>query len=190
MTNIQERVAYGINARIPAEWARLRFCAWLEGKLNDTAGPYFEALRLKLTPPDERRAIVTDNRKIARAMYSRATSPPVVMVSSLPSDDWMLSGQKIEGVFHHGKRHELSFDIDMGINDATPGQVDVVSEERDDALLAAFVADAVREGYDELAQIGLNHAVMVPTNNAGNGRHPHRMTFFVITLDDWAPSTP
>ncbi|RYG66319.1 hypothetical protein EON80_15650 [bacterium] len=193
-SDIKERVIWGPDIHQPNRWARTRFCAWLAERLNDPDGPYAAALSLRVTPPysadaPERRAIVTDNREIAGAMYSEALSPPVVFVKSGTEDDWRLSGKKIDGEFHHGKRYELDFTIDMGINDATPEEVDVVEEERDDALLADFVSSAIREGYDSLAQIGLNHAVQVPAGNTG-GRHPRKLQFFVIALDEWAPPTP
>lgn len=192
--NIAEKVAWGEGARAPGQWARARFCRWLSDTLNDPAGPYVVPLGLRVVPPfsadaPQRKAVVTDNVAIARRLYAQKTSPPVVLVRSGTESDWILSGRKIEGVWYDGKRYNLTFNLDMGIKDAVPTDIDVKREERDDLMLASFVNDAVRDGYDQLGQIGLNHAILRP-DDAGNGRHPHKMSFFVIALDNWAPPIP
>jgi hypothetical protein len=177
-------VIYGDDARSPSQWARTTFCTWLASKLNAPEGPYATGLGITAG----RQAIVSDNVGRLKRMYSLASSPPAVGVIQGPVDSGR-SGKKINDIVYRGARHEMTLELDMGVKDRAPG-VDDQSERSDDSLLAGFVADAVRRGFKELYALGINNSDMqadLEKQRAGEGRHPHIFTFFIVTLDDWAP---
>lgn len=182
-------VIVGDDARFPELWAKVAFQNWLKALLNDASGPYAARLGLRLSPPFtapllERKAIVTDNRKAARTMFSAKSAPPVFYIFEAKAGDWTRSGARVGGVQKRGKRYEITLGLDMGIGDATPGAVDVVSEENDDSILPAVLCDAVRSNYGLLCERGFNNPAIMPDGSRDGGRAPHNVTFFVIALDE------
>ena len=170
----------GDDAKAPLDWARRTFCEWLASKLNDADGDYASALNVSTGRP----AFVLEDAAIARSMYRRADSPPVVSLVQGPSDssDWF---KTVDGVEIKGERITLDWTLDCGVADTTPTDDDLALERRDDSNLAAFVRDAVKRGFDELNALGLFNLDIEPDTEkqrAGQGRHPHAITLFIRVL--------
>lgn len=185
------RVFYGDDARRVPTRARRVLMDYLDGALNDEGGPYFAPLGLDATPNEigeaTRKVVVTASARLADAIYSGQAKDPTVFVGKGPKPDWKPSGATIGGSFYEGKRFELSFNLDSGV-DTAPS--DVVAQEDADSELADFIVDAVERGFDDLALLGL-HNVQVEADaeaqRAGTGRNPIRATCFATALDNWAP---
>lgn len=191
------KVVYGADARGPRTWAATTFIAWLSATLNDEDGPY--AAALGVTP--QRQVIVTDNRVVATSLFSGDKLPPVVLVGDGPLESHFTS-RNINGVNYEGQRNMLQFKLDMGVNDRgdVPNAEEATIEEIESALdairnedrsLSDFVCDAVKRGLPELDALGLLNTEITPdaaNQAAGNGRNPHDLTLFVISLDDYTPA--
>jgi hypothetical protein len=189
------KVFYGSEARRIRSAARNAFVSWLDGKLNDPEGDYYEALGLG-TPLEDGEdgevleVIVTGSAKHAARLFDGADGTPVVYVRLGPSEEWMPYGQTIDGVTRKGKRHEITLDVDMGINEVDSDNENALTEAENDSELADFVLDAISKGGSELADVGLHNVEVKPdTENqrAGVGRNPHIVKFFAISLDNYNP---
>ena len=165
----QTKTVVGADARRAKTWAIRTFCAWLESELN--AEPYASDLGLT----DERKAIVTNNREIAGALYSDEQSPPVVIVRDGPV------------VTSVNGRRMMTLLLDMGVRDMAPDDDNAIDEAEADSMLVDFVFDAIESNYQTLADLGLNNTDLqadAERQRAGSERNPHTLTFFVCVQKD------
>ncbi len=179
----KNRVLWGEDSIFFRSYSRRVFREWLEAKINAVQGQYRDALKLT----DGRETVVTDVREIAKAVFQQKSAPPVVMVlqgQAIGTE----SGRTIDGERYNGANFSVTLNLDMGINETL--RPDPQREYEDDSRLADAVLHAVRTGAGELAKFGLFNAVIEADQErarAGDGRHPHIVTFDLSVLDGFQP---
>ena len=190
----EKRLWYGDDTRRIRSVARQALIDFLNGKLNHEGGPYYTPLGLGEPIEGNEdgellQVIVTGSREHAAKLFNGGDGTPVVFVMLGPSEETP-SGATIGGNYFKGRRHDLTFVLDMGINQRTDSAENPVVEAENDAEFADFVYDAVSQGRKELSDRGLHGVSIQPDaeqQRAGNGRNPHTVTCFVTTLDNYAP---
>ena len=189
------RVIYGDDARRAPSWARDRLVDYLDEKLNDPDGPYYEPLGLSET----RTVTVSGVAAIADALYSvpegeEAAPNPVVFVGQ-GSARAERGGKTIGGTAYRGQRWHIELELDSGVMDANIADTDPASDNpadqaHADEALADAVTDCLTRGRSELLALGLI-AVRITNHEAAQranvGRNPRLVCCTVIALDAYTP---
>ena len=188
----ENRIVYGPQARRVRSWSRGVLLDYLEAKLNDPDGPYYNRLGLS----EGRHVVCTGVGDIAEANYADVANSPVVFAALGPKQPVMPGGRRIGGVQYKGSRHSITLALDMAVaapdvEDFNPDNDDTGAIADADEEFAEFVCDCLERGFMDLTNLGLQSVSIEADDEAqraGIGRNPHRVSFLVMTLDDYEPT--
>lgn len=185
------KVFYGDDARRPRVAARDALLAFVAGKMNDDAGPYYGPLGLS----ESRQVVYTGVPDIADANYADAACSPVVFGMLAESGQAMPGGKTIGGTAYKGQRVPVELVLDFATqqpatDDGDPVNDNVAENQEADEMLAEYAREIIESGFGELDALGLLAAHVEPDAEnirAGAGRNPLRFRCTVIVLPTYSP---